>query len=315
MNADLIVSLLIMVVSLIFIFWAADLIVYGIGNYAKKLRLSDYITGLVVVAMAASMPEVIASMTALVAGKGDVMFGTILGTNMVHVALVTSMVAIIGKKVNVESTILSKALLPLWVVLMVPLVLIASDGELGRVDGVILLLMFALYLIWLWNQEKSLGFMRKRVMLRSLWRDGFIFLGSLVALLIASNSLVFGSITVAAIVGIPAYFLAITVIAIGGAFPDFAVALRSIKQGHQDIGVGDILGSILIEFLLFFGVVGVFHPVVVPLKEVIGAIMFLGVGITFLLWVIRQGTMTYKHGFILLALYAAFMVTEIIKLL
>ncbi|MEK6822240.1 MAG: hypothetical protein AABY13_00300, partial [Nanoarchaeota archaeon] len=292
---------------------AADLIVLGITSYARRLGLSDYITGLVVVAMAASMPEVIASMTALVAGREDVLFGTILGTNMVHIALVPGLLAVLGRKVEIESTILAKALLPLWVVLMIPFVLIAIDGELGRTDGIVLLLLFCLYLVWLWNQEKKLGLMKKSVRVKTLWRDSFIFLGSLIVLLIAGQTLVFSSITFAGIVGIPAYFLAITIIAVGGALPDLAVGIKSVTQGHGDVGVGDILGSIAIEFLLFFGMVGIFHPIRIAVGEVFNVMVFLTIGLTLLLYFVHKQVMTWKNGIVLLALYALFMLVEIYK--
>ncbi len=307
------VSVFFIMLSLMFVFWAADLIVLGITSYARRLGLSDYITGLVVVAMAASMPEVIASMTALVAGREDVLFGTILGTNMVHIALVPGLLAVLGRKVEIESTILAKALLPLWVVLMIPFVLIAIDGELGRTDGIVLLLLFCLYLVWLWNQEKKLGLMKKSVRVKTLWRDSFIFLGSLIVLLIAGQTLVFSSITFAGIVGIPAYFLAITIIAVGGALPDLAVGIKSVTQGHGDVGVGDILGSIAIEFLLFFGMVGIFHPIRIAVGEVFNVMVFLTIGLTLLLYFVHKQVMTWKNGIVLLALYALFMLVEIYK--
>lgn len=302
-----------MLLSLLVIFRAADLIVLGISNYAKRLGLSDCITGLVVVAMAASMPEVISSLTGLIAGKEDVLFGTMFGTNMVHVALLTGTIAVIGKKLDVESTILSKALVPLWFVLLVPFGLMLWDGHLGRVDGAILVSLFMIYLVWIWRQESRTGLMKSSVRVSRLWRDSFIFLGSLIALLIAGNTLVFSSVQFAALIGIPGYFIALTVLGVGGALPDFAVGLRSVKQGHQDIGMGDVLGSIVIEFLLFFGLVGLIHPIDVPVGEIFTTVCFLIVSITYLLHVVRSKVMTWRHGIVMLMLYASFLTVEIVK--
>jgi cation:H+ antiporter len=308
------ISVFFLIVSLLFVFWAADLIIVGVSSYARKLGLSDYITGLLVVALAASTPEVISSLTGLLSGNNSIMFGTILGTNMVHVAFFTGLLAIIGKKVDVESTILSEILVPLWLVLMVPFVLMAWDGYLGRVDGFILVALFCIYLVWLWRKEKKFGHMKKNVLMRRLYRDAFIFLGSLVVLFIASQTLVFSSVVVAAIIGIPSYFIALTVISVGGALPDFAVSLKSMRSGHQDIGMGDILGSIIIEFLLFFGLVGIFHPMPVDLGEIANAIIFLVIGLTTLLWIIRGKTMTWKHGVFMLGCYLVFIAIEIFKM-
>ena len=308
----LLISVFFTIVSMLFVFWAADLIVQGISSYARRLGMSDYIAGLVVVAMAASMPEILASLTGLLSGQSDILFGTILGTNMVHVALVGGLLAVLGKKVNVESTILSKVLLPLYLALLVPFVLILIDGELGRIDGVVLVTLFVIYLVWLWHQEEKTGHMRS-VLARKLYRDVFIFLGSLIVLLIASQTLVLSSVVFAAIIGIPSYFIALTVIAVGGALPDLALGIKSIRQGHQDIGMGDVLGSVILELLLFFGLVGLLHPVRVATGEVINAMIFLAIGLAILLYIIKKKYMTWKHGILLLSLYAVFLTIEIYK--
>lgn len=299
-----------LLLSLLFIFWAADLVVYGIAGYARKLRMSDYLSGTLVVALAASLPEVVSSITALFAGKEDMLFGTILGTNMVHVALVTGLVAVIGKKVKVESTVLAKILIPLWFALMLPLVLILVRGGLGRVEGAILIAVFIVYVVWLWRQES--GTLR-HVKLRHLWRNAAIFLGALIVILITGKTLVSSSIVIAAILGIPTYFLALTIVGIGGALPDLAVAIRSVKQGRQDIGVGDALGSLAIEFLLFFGIVGLLSPSRIPASESWTAIMFIAISTTVLFFAIHKKELTWKTGVVLLSLFGLFIVVEALK--
>ena len=299
-----------LLLSLLFIFWAADLVVYGIAGYARRLRMSDYLSGTLVVAFAACLPEVISAITALLAGKEDMLFGTILGTNMVHVALVTGIVAVVGKKVAVESTVLAKILLPLWFALMLPLMLILVRGGIGRIEGGILVAVFAAYVIWLWRQES--GTLR-HVKLRHLWRNAAIFLGALVVILITSQTLVSSSIVIAGILNIPTYFLALIVVGIGGALPDLAVAIRSVKQGRQDIGVGDALGSLTIQFLLFFGIVGLINPVSIPVSQSWTTLAFLATGITVLFWAIRKKELTRKTGIVLLSLFGLFVIVEALK--
>ena len=209
--------------SLAIIMKAADNIVDAISDYAKKLGLSDYIIGLVVVAFAASMPELISALTGLVIGREEVLMGTILGTNMVHMTLVLGVLAVIGKRLNVEIKVLDKSLFLLYFVLAIPFALILVDGRLGRFDGIFLLLLFIAYLVWLWYQEGTFGKIKKDVKVKKIWKDAFIFVGSLAAILLAGRWLVFSAVNISGLLGIPAFFIAITVIAIGGAIPDFAV--------------------------------------------------------------------------------------------
>jgi len=303
----------IMIFALIILFYAADLIVLGISNYARKLGLSDYLIGLVVVAMAASMPEIVSAIIGLSLNEPSVMFGTILGSNMVHMALLTGILVFIGKRLNLECQILEKSKVILWFMLLLPFVL-ALDGELSRPDGFILVVAFVFYIILLWRQEGRLGKIKKNVQLKTIWRDMFIFVGSLVALLLAGRWLVFSGVQIAHLLDIPTYFVALTILGIGGAIPDLAVELRALFRGHQAIGVGDALGSTVIEFLLFFGIVAMIMPLQVDLASIANAAFWLLASITVMLYYIHKKVITRKHGLVLLLFYAAFLAIEIWKI-
>ena len=150
--------------------------------------------------------------------------------------------------------------------------------------------------------------------LKTIWRDSAIFLGALVALLLAGRWLTQTTINVAVLSGIPAYFLAITVIAVASSIPDFAVGFRAIKSGHQFIGLGDVLGSVIIELVLYFGIIGLFAPRMVDLSTIANALIFLVIGVTFMtLVILRKKTVTWKHGLFLLGVYAVFLIIEIIR--
>lgn len=309
----LLFSVFVIIASVLILFKSADYVVYGISRYARKLGLSDLLAGLVVVSLAASMPEVIASLTGIMVGKEEVLFGTMLGTNMVHLALVFGVLSIVGKKIKLECELLDKKLWLLWLVLLVPFVLMA-DGNLSRIDGIILLVFYALYLGVLWVRESSSSHLKHRVLMKTIWRDALIFMLSLVALLLAGRWLVFGAVNAASILGVSAYFISLTVIAFAGALPDFAVGLRSILKGHQAIGVGDVLGSVVLEFLLFFGLVGLLHPLTFSFAEIANAVIFLVIALTYVLFLVKKKSMTWKNGVVLIALYVMFLIVEITKL-
>lgn len=309
-----VVNTFIVLASLYILFKAADLMVFGITNYAKKLGLSDYLIGLVVIAMAASAPEIIASIMGLEYGGSGIVFGAIIGSNMVHMALAVGVLAVIGKRINVECKILGKALFPMWVMLMLPFVL-AADGVLSRPDGVVLIGLFVVYIGFLWRQEGTFGKIKKRVMLGSLWRDAFVFLGCFVALLLAGRWLVFGAVNLANLVSLTPYFISLTVIGIGTTIPDFAIELRSLFRKHEAIGMGDILGSLVIELILYFGILSLVRPLMIDFSNFWSAAIFLIGSISFMLYIISQKILTWKHGIILLGIYTAFLGTELFKVI
>lgn len=305
---------IVILISLFIMFKAADLLVEGISDYAHTLGLSEAIIGLVVVAMAASAPEIVSSVTGFFSGQENVGFGAILGTNMVHVGFALGLLAIIGGRTKLEAGIFSKNKLMLWVALMLPL-LLGLDGEISRVDGVLLLVAFGLYLVNLWRREGTLGKIKKNVQLRSIWKDAFIFVGCLVAILLSGRWLVFSSVNLANSFNIPPYFIALTIIGVGTTMPDIAVELRSIMRKHEAVGLGDLLGSLMIEFLLFFGIMALISPLKVNVSTILNAFIFLAVSITTLMIILRGKYLTWKHGLLFIAYFALFLAIEIWKII
>jgi cation:H+ antiporter len=202
----------------------------------------------------------------------------------------------------------------MWIALMLPFVL-ALDGELSRADGIIMIAAFAAYLLKLWQIEGTLGKVRKNVQLKTLWRDAFIFLGCFVALMLAGRWLVFSSVQIANYFNLPSYFIALTVIGIGTTIPDIAIELKSLFKAHASIGLGDLLGSLIIELLLFFGLVALFKPIKIDLAQAANALFFLAAAITLMMFWMNKKQLTWKHGLVFIALYAIFLVVEIYKVI
>ncbi len=150
--------------------------------------------------------------------------------------------------------------------------------------------------------------------LGTIWRDAAIFLGCLIALMLSGRWLVFSAINIADYFYIPPYFIALTVIGIGTTLPDIAVELRALKRKHMGIGVGDLIGSLAIELLLFFGIVALISPIKINLWEAGNAFLFLAAAITFLIILLKRKEITWKHGLVFLGLYFVFLVIEIARI-
>jgi len=310
----LVFNSIVLMASLYILFKSADLIVLGISNYAKKLGLSDAIIGLVVVAMAASAPEIVSSLTGFLSGQTSVGFGAILGSNMVHAALLLGILCIFTGKIKLEPNIFTKQRFLMWIALMLPFVLVL-DGVLSRADGIILIGAFVAYLLRLWKMEGTLGKIKKKIKLKHIWRDVVIFLGASVALILAGRWLVFSSIQISNYFAISPYFIAITVIGVGATIPDFAIEIKALAKKHTSIGLGDLLGSLIIELLLFFGIVSLIKPITVDLEQVMYSMGFLALSITIIMFWMKKPYLTRKHGLILIGVYALFMAIEVARIL
>src|SRR5574341_573421 len=311
----LIFNSIVLLASFYILFKSADLIVYGISHYARRLGLSDAITGLVVVAMAASAPEIISSLTGFLTGHEGIGFGTILGSNMVHVGFALGLLCLIGKKIKLEPSIFTKQKLLMWSLLMLPFVLAIHGSGFSRIDGLIMIAALVAFMVMLWKMEGKTGHIKRQVEFKNIWRDAAIFMLALAALILAGRWLVFSSIQIASYFNVPAYFIALTIIGIGTTIPDFAVEIRSLFKAHANIGLGDLLGSLMIELLLFFGIVAVITPIKVDMAQALNAMIFLALGITVVMFWMNKKQLTWKHGLAFLALYAIFLAIEIYKVI
>lgn len=311
---SLVFNIIVVLVSFLIILKASDLVIYGVSGYARRLGLSKYVTGLVIVSIAASMPEVISSLNGLLAGSKEIMVGAIFGTNMVHMALLVGIMALVGRKMKFESVILEKSKFLMWIILILPLILFI-DGRLGRIDGAILVVCYGFYLGVLWRKERTLGKLKEKAEFKEIWRYALVFLGSLVAMLMAGRWLVLGAIEVAEILYIPPFLIALTVIGVGSTIDDFAISIRAVLKGKQEIGIGDAIGSILNEVVLFFGIMALVRPIEIDLKTTWSSLLFLGISISLVMLFLWRKKMTWKDGLLMIGIYAVFLAVEIAKAL
>ena len=191
----LVLHVLIGLVSFIIMVKSADMLVFGIAKYTKKTCLSDYLVGLLVISITASVPEFVAAINGLLAGDEGIVFGTILGSNLTGITLVSGVLALVGRKLKLVNKVLAKMEVVLFFMIMLPFIL-GADGHLSRTDGIILIVVYIGYAVKIWIREKETGHMRKNVQFKFLWKNMLIFLLALAALFLSSRWLVFSSISV-----------------------------------------------------------------------------------------------------------------------
>lgn len=303
---------IIMLLSLYIIFKAADLLVTGASEYAKKLGLSDSLIGLIVISIAASTPEMINALIGLFKNDTGILLGTIIGANMIHLTIAIGLLILLGTRIELKCELLEKIHTKLWIMLAAPF-LMAINGVISRTDGIILIACYIWYMITIWKKEGTIGQIKKQVKFKKLWKDMFIFAGALFAIILAGSWLVGSAIRISGELGIPTFLIAITIIGLGGTLPDFVIELKSIRKGHSQIGVGDALGSVILELLLFLGIVSIIKPIPIDFATVGGAMIFLLTSVMFMMYLVKKSKVTKIHGIALIAIYTIFLAYEIIR--
>jgi len=291
---------------------SADMIVYGIDRYARKTGLSDYLIGLLIISITASVPEFVSAITGLLEGDQGIVFGTILGSNLTGITLVTAVLALVGRKIKMKNKVLEKKEVPLFFMMSLPFVL-GADGALSKYDGIILIAVYLIYVAAIWIREEKTGHMRENVQFKSLWKNMLIFLLALAALFLSSRWLVFSSITISKALNVPTYIMAILILGIASSLPDMLVGIRSILEGESGFGLGNTLGSIIVKSLLFLGIFALIAPLGVDFNLIGPAILATIFSLAIILHLSEKQEMTWKYGLVLLFIYITYISIELIR--
>ena len=283
-----------------------ELFVRGSVGLAHWLRISPGIIGATVAAFATSSPEISVSITSALAKKPQIALGDALGSNVVNVALILGL-ALLFKPIKVPKGSIGR---DFPVALFVPVItgLLFIDGILTRVDGCILITVF---FGWLWVTIQKAR--KERSDAESVLgenRTGYVILSCVIGLaflIFAGNFIVAGGRGIAASFGIPEFIVGATIVAVGTSVPELATTVIASLKGHDEIGLGTVLGSNIFNGLFVVGVAATINPIEMPWQPITIALVF---GVVALLQAlpIRGGKITKEQGILLLASYLLYVV-------
>lgn len=282
----------------------------GVVGVAGWLRVPKLLVATTLAAFATSSPELSVSTLAALAGKPEIGLGDALGSNVVNLCLILGLTLLHGP-LRVEGGLLRR---DVTLALVIPplTLLLAADGTLSRLDGGLLLLIFAGWLTAAARQGLAARSEMSHVA-DDPGRPGTALLlagGGLLVLLLAGRLFVKGAGGIALALGIDAYIIGATVVAVGTSLPELVTTVLARLRGHDDVGVGTLLGSNLFNGLGIVGLAASIHPIHAPFAEILVSIACGIVGV--LLMVPRRGVISRDAGIGLLVVYVAFVATTLL---
>lgn len=294
-----------------------ELFLKGVLGAAIGLRVPKLLVATSLAAFATSSPELTVSTVAALAGKPEIGLGDALGSNVVNIALLFGLALLFGpirvarKDLGRDFALaLSIPLLSFW---------FAADGVFTRSEGSLLLLIFTLWMTLLIRAGMACRASDSGAEGigggpgepgRSAWRSLAFGVTGLAALIFAGRLFVSSATGIATAFEVDAYIVGAIVVAIGTSLPELVTVLLARLRGHDDIGIGTLLGSNLYNGMAIVGVAAIIHPIQAPLTELA---VTLGMGLLALLLLIpdRAGVIRRRRGFVLLAAYAAFVTATV----
>jgi cation:H+ antiporter len=284
-----------------------ELFVKGTVGLASAMRISPGIIAATIAAFATSSPELTVAVSSALAGAPEISLGDALGSNVVNVALILGMALLIAPIPVPRSGI--RRDFPVALLVPVVVAVLLFDGRLSRPDGLLLLAGFSAWLVAVTYEAYSQRSAAPE-MLGARPPSRAVLEGAVgLALLIAAGKLiVFGATGIAEAFGLSQFVIGATIVAVGTSVPELATAIISRMRGHDEVGLGTILGSNIFNGLFIIGVASSITPIVAPFRDAALALI-IGLVAVILTYPPRSGIIDRWRGGMLLAIYVAYLVT------
>lgn len=249
------------ILGLVLLIWSAGRFVVGASALAKYCGLSSFLIGMIVVGFGTSAPELAVSLFAALGGSPELALGNAYGSNIGNIALILGFTAIIFPIVIPKSAIRMDIPL-LLLATAISFVLLFFNKDVSRLDGILLVLLFAVIIaLQIWqgisnkaeNSDNETG--SKNLLSSLFW---LVFgLGILVG---SSKLLVFGATEIAKALGVSDLLIGLTVVAIGTSLPELASSVIAAKKGDTALALGNIVGSNILNSLIVVGISAIISP-------------------------------------------------------
>ncbi|MBQ9023273.1 MAG: calcium/sodium antiporter [Eubacterium sp.] len=298
---------LFLVVGFVMLIKGADWFVDGCSNFASTLGVSQMIIGLTIVAMGTSMPEAAVSITAAIKNAADIAVGNIIGSNILNILIILGLTSLLIP-IKVEAAFRIKNIPCMGVTTVILLIMGITGNVISRVEGIILCVIFAGYMVSLFKTAKSdrNRDVEKHITCKSVLKDILLIIlgGGLVVL--GSNVAVDAATEIAKMIGMSEKFIGLTIVALGTSLPELVTSLTAARKGNADMAIGNIVGSNIFNILFVLGISSIVVPILYPKSFFIDGIVAIFAVLVFWLYSLRFKRLDLKSGIIMLASYAGY---------
>lgn len=304
--------LLLLIVGFILLVKGADWFVDGASNIAEKFNVSQLVIGLTVVAMGTSLPEAAVSISAAFKGSAGIAVGNIVGSNIINIGLILGITGIIAPLAVQKTT--RRYEIPIVILSTVILgVLGLTDNIVGRGDGLTLLGLFILYLIYTFKiaakQPQLVEEIEEEVPVREKSTVKIIVITVLgcAGIVAGANVAVDGATDLARMFGVGEDVIGLTIVAFGTSLPELVASATAALKKEADIAIGNIVGSNIFNILFVLGASAVIHPIGYESSFFRDTIVCIAMPILLLLLITNKDKSLKRWGgVVLLVCYAAY---------
>jgi len=261
-------TFVLLLVGFVILVKGADFLVDGSASIAKKYNISNLAIGLTVVAFGTSTPELLVNIMSSVKGYNDAAFGNVIGSNILNLLVILGISGVIYPLVVQRNTVSFEvplslvAAILLFILVNDVLIFGGSENILSRIDALILLLFFGLFMVYISRTMKN-GLDSEEgesIKVYSTWLSVLYFVLGL-AMLVGGGSLVVdNAVTIARQYGLSEKIIGLTILAAGTSLPELATSAVAAYRKQADIAIGNVVGSCIFNIFLVLGITGLINP-------------------------------------------------------
>lgn len=308
----MILAIIGVIIGFVLLVKGADFFVEGSGSVAKKFNIPVFIIGMTIVAMGTSAPECAVSISASLRGINGMAISNVIGSNIFNLLVVCGVCALFQPLVIKKETL--KKEFPFSVLVAVIIGVMGLAGMMvGHMDGIILVVIFALFLYWMVRSAKKSMQAGEDVEAEEIkdlpiWRCLVFIGGGLVAIVIGGQMVVNCSETIARGFGLSETLIGLTICSIGTSLPELVTSVVAAKKNQAGMALGNVIGSNIFNILLVGGLASAISPIAMNMNNLIDIVILVIVSLYIMALVWKKQLLTRAGGVSMLAVYAAYMV-------
>lgn len=318
----MIVSTLLVLCGLAVMIGGGQLLIVGASAIARRLGISELAIGLTVVAFGTSLPETAVNVSGTLNGLSDLCFGNVVGSNIANIGVILGICAMIRPltiHVGLVVREIPMMILTAFVALMIGCDMMLGDGAvnmIGRTDGAVLLLLFALFLYYTVrdvltqrNRDAFIAEATQSVSTRhASIAAALAMIGAGLLLLVGGGTLtVHHAALLARAAAVPEVIVGLTLVAIGTSLPELVTSILAVRRGQSDLAVGNIVGSNIFNLLFILGLSASIRPLDVPRGGAADLLVMTGFSLVLLpLAITHRRRIVRSEGLLLLIGYVAY---------
>lgn len=324
----MILDLVILALGFFILVKGADIFVDGSSALAKVFRVPGLIIGLTIVALGTSAPELAVSTAAAISGSNEIAISNVLGSNMFNLLMVLGICALFfpipsGKEIvkrdfpiSMLVTALLFVLSGLWRVFggdITSLKMSDNVGLVSRADGIILLVLFVIYIAYLIYDAKKHPEEETKEELKPLWKCVTLIIVGLLMVIGGGQAVVYSAKEIAAALGMTETLIGLTVVAVGTSLPELVTSIVAARKHETGLAVGNVVGSNIFNLMFILGVSTSINPVAVNFASFWDILILEFVSLVTFIFLITGKRINRTEGVVMILFYVAQVIFAIMR--